>query len=86
MSVQYLIPVPLVFMMTMIVPNSPVHQKEGAQWEEEEEAGGSTGTPTPGADALTDPTRSGMSDARNRRNMDDGEGFHSKGGAEGARN
>ena len=45
-------------MMMMFAPNSLVRQKEGAQGEEEEEAGGrrkagSTGTPTPGADAPT---------------------------------
>ena len=41
--------------------------------EEEEETGGrkkgeTTGTPTASADAPTGPTRSGVSDARNRRN------------------
>ena len=59
-------------MMMMITPNSLVHQKEGAQEEEEEEAGdrrkgSQTGTPTPGAEAPTDPNRSGVSDTRNRR-------------------
>ena len=63
----------------MISPNSLVRQEEGARGEEEgargeeeEEAGarkkaGSTGTPTPGADAPAYPTQSGVSDARNRR-------------------
>ena len=46
--------------MMMIAPKSLVRQKEGVQGEEE--AGGrkkaeSTGTPTPGADALTGSTR-----------------------------
>ena len=55
--------------MIMIDPNSLVRQKEGKT---EEEAGdrrkrGQTGTPTPGEDAPTGPTRSGLSDARNRR-------------------
>ena len=58
--------------MMMIGPNSLVCQKEGVPGEEEEEAGGqrkggSTGTPTLGADASTGPTRYGVSDARNRR-------------------
>ena len=53
-------------------PNSLVRQKKGAQGEEEEEArggrkAGSTGTPTPGADAPIRPSRLGVSDARNRR-------------------
>ena len=47
-------------------------KKEGAQGEKEEEAGGrrnagSTGTPTPGADASPGSTQSGVWDARNRR-------------------
>ena len=51
--------------MVMIVPNSLVCLKEGAQGEEEEEPGGSrkgglTGTPTPGADAFTGPTARNM--------------------------
>ena len=59
-------------MMMIFAPNSLVRQ-EGAQGEEEEEAGGrrkagSTGFPTPGADLPTGPTLSGVSDARNRRN------------------
>ena len=59
-------------MMMIVAPNSLVRQEEGAQGEEEEEAGGrrrvgSIGTPTPGADAPTGPTQSGVSDARNRR-------------------
>ena len=58
--------------MMMFAPNSLARQKEGAQGEEEEDAGvrrkgGPTGTPTPGAGALTGPTLSGVSDARNRR-------------------
>ena len=56
----------------MVAPNSLVRQKEGAQGKEEEEAGGrrrigSVETKTPGADAPTGPTQSGVSDARNRR-------------------
>ena len=56
----------------IVALNSLVHQEKGAQEEEEEEAGSrrwvsSIGTPTPGADALTCPTQSGLSDARNRR-------------------
>ena len=59
-------------LMMMIAPNSLVRQKEGAQGEEEKEVGGRrkegpTGAPTPGTDAPTGPTRSGVSDARNRR-------------------
>ena len=59
-------------MMMMIAPNSLVGQKEGAQGEEKEEAAGRrkrrpTGILTPGVDAATGPTRSGVSDARNRR-------------------
>ena len=55
----------------MFTPKSLVRQKEGAEGEEEEEAGsrrkaGPTGTPTPGADAPTGSTQSGVSDARNR--------------------
>ena len=56
--------------MMMMAPNSLIHQKEGVQGEEEVEnrsKAGSTGTPTPGADAPIGPTRSGMSDARSRR-------------------
>ena len=58
--------------MMMFAPNSLVRQKEGAQGEEEEEAGdrskaSSTGTPTAGAGTPTGPTQSGVSDARNRR-------------------
>ena len=58
-------------MMMIVSPNSLVRQ-EGAQGEEEEEAGGrrrtgSIGTPTPGADAPTGTTQSEMSNARNRR-------------------
>ena len=56
----------IVAFMMMIVPNSLVRQREGAKEEEEEEAGGrrkagSTGIPTPGADAPIGPTRSGVS-------------------------
>ena len=58
----------------IISPSFLVRQKEGAQGEEEEEdqvggqrKRGPTGTPTPGADAPTGPTQSGVSDARNRR-------------------
>ena len=56
----------------MIAPDSLVRQKEEVQGEEEEGAAvqrkaGSTGTPTPGADAPTDPTRSGVSDAMTMR-------------------
>ena len=47
----------------VIVPNSLVRH-EGAQREEE---GGPTGIPTPDAEAPTVPTRSGVSDAKNRR-------------------
>ena len=59
-------------MVMMIAHKSLVNHKEGAQGEEEEEAAGrrrvgSVGTPTPGADAPTGPTQSGVSDARNRR-------------------
>ena len=58
--------------MMMINPNSLVRQKEEVHREEEEEAGsrrkgGPTGTPTPGADAPTGPTRSEVLDAKNRR-------------------
>ena len=56
----------------MFAPNSLVRKKEGIQREEEEEAegqrkAGSTGTPTTDADAPIVPTRSAVSDARNRR-------------------
>ena len=58
--------------MMMIAPNPLVRQKEGAQWEEEEEAGdrrkaGSIGNPKRGADAPIGPTWSGVSDARNEK-------------------
>ena len=57
--------------MMMTAPNSLVCQKKGAQGEEEEAGnrskGGPTGTPTPGAGTPTGPTRSDVSDARNRR-------------------
>ena len=58
--------------MMMIVPNSLCLPKIGAPEEEEEEAAGQrnaglTGTPTPGADAPIRPTRSWVSDARNRK-------------------
>ena len=51
---------------------SLVRKKEGDQREEDEEAGGRRkgrmiGTSTPGMDVPTGPTRSGVSDARNRR-------------------
>ena len=52
----------------MIALNS--RQKEVAQREGEavnRRKGGQTGTPTPGADAPTGPTQSGVSDARNRK-------------------
>ena len=55
-------------MMIMIAPNSLGNQKEGYQGEEEEEAREEAiGATRPGADALTGPTRSGVSDTRNRR-------------------
>ena len=63
----------------MIALNS--RQKEVAQREGEavdRRKGGQTGTPTPGADDLTGSSRSGLSDASNRR-----KGFHSTGRAEG---
>ena len=55
--------------MMIIAPNSLVRQKEGAQGEGAggRRMGGLIGTPTPGADALTGPNWSGVSDARNRR-------------------
>ena len=62
-------------MIMMFAPNSLVHQKQ------EEEAvsrgkAGSSGTLTPGADAPIGPTRSEVSDARNRRkHMDGGVGY-----------
>ena len=60
-----------VSLMMIVAPISLVRQ-EGAQGEEEKEAGGqrrvgSIGTQTRGADAPTGPTQSGVSDARNRR-------------------
>ena len=59
-------------MMMIIAHNSLVRQKKGAQRELEKEAGGRrkggpTRIPTPGEDALTGPTRSGVLDARKRR-------------------
>ena len=61
-------------MMMMIASNSLARQKEGAQGEEEEEEEARNqrkrdqmGTPTPGADGHTGPTRSGVSHARNKR-------------------
>ena len=54
----------------VIVPNFLVRLNEGAQWEDEvggRRKAGLTGTPTPGADAPTGPSRLGVSDARNRR-------------------
>ena len=66
--------------MMMFAPNYFVRQKEGAQGEGEEEAksrrkAGSTGTPTPGADA---PTGVQLSQGCRMRgtgeNMDDGVG------------
>ena len=53
--------------MMMIATISLVQQKKGAQRKEEEKVGGrrkrgQTGIPTPGADAPTGPTRSGVSD------------------------
>ena len=73
-------------MMMMVAHNSLVRQKEGAQGEEEEKAGGRRkGGPTPRVDDPIGLTRSGVSDTRNRtKNMDGAEGFHSIGGAEGA--
>jgi len=57
--------------LIMIAPNSLVRQKKGAQGEEEgagdRRKRGQIRTPTPGADAPTDPTQSGVSDARSRR-------------------
>ena len=75
--------------MTIIAPNSLVHQKEGAGGEEEEVAGGrrkggSTGSITPGTDAPTVQVQLGQW-CRVRgtgENMDDSVGFHSTGGAE----
>ena len=72
--------------MTMNALNSFVRQKEWAQGEEEKEAGvirkrGLTGTPD--ANTPTGPTRTVVSDARNRRNVEGGVRFHSTGGAEG---
>ena len=66
-------------MMMMIAPNSLVCQKERAHGEEEEEAAsgrraGSTGTPTPGADAPIGPTRSGCRMRETGENMDGGKG------------
>ena len=63
----------------MFAPNSLICQKEEAQGEDEEEVGGrrkagSTGTSTPGADAPTGSTQSGVSDARNRRKHGGGVG------------
>ena len=56
----------------IIALNSLIRQKEGALGEEEEAGGrkkvGPTGNLKPSADALTGPTLSGVSDARNRRN------------------
>ena len=59
-------------LMMMIAPNSLVHQKEGAQGQNEGEVGdrrkgNRTGSPTSGTDAPTGPTRSGVSDAKNMR-------------------
>ena len=69
-------------------PNSIVSQIQGAQGKEE--AGSwrkvePIGTPTLGADAPTVSTRSGVSDAGNRKNMDDGVGFYTTEWVEGAR-
>ena len=55
------------FVMIMIAPNSLVRQKEKAQGEEE--TWSKKETPTPGADAPIGPTRSGVTDARNRRKL-----------------
>ena len=59
-------------MIMMIAPDSLARQKKGAHGEEEEESGdrrmgGQTGTPTPGADAPTGPSRSEVLDVRNSR-------------------
>ena len=54
-------------MMMMIAHNSLARQKEQAQGEKEEEVGGQIRTPTPDVDAPIGPTRSGVSDASNRR-------------------
>ena len=76
--------------MMIVAPNSLV-RLEVAQEGEEEEAGGrrrigSIGTPTPGADAPTGPTQSGVSDARNRRKHGRWcEILYSTGGAQGAK-
>ena len=56
----------------MIFALTLLSAKRRSQGEKEEEAGGerkagSTGTPTPGVDALTGSTESGVSDVRNRR-------------------
>ena len=75
----------------MIAPNSLVRQKEEAQGMEEEGAGGqrkggTTGIPTPGADAPIGPTWSGVFDVRSREKIMGGDvGFQSTGGAEGTR-
>ena len=63
--------------MMMTTSISLVRQKKGEE-EEEEEAGcrrRGKGTLKPGADSPIGPTRSGVSDARNRRKMDCGVGF-----------
>jgi len=56
----------------MIAPNSLFRQTVGDHGEEEEETGsqrkgGTTGTPTPGADAPTGLILSAVSNVRNRR-------------------
>ena len=58
--------------MMMIAPNSFACQKEMAQGKEKEKAGdqrkgGQKGTPMPGAVPPIDPSRSRVSDVRNRR-------------------
>ena len=77
-------------MMMIIAPNSLVREKEvhGDEKEEtrDQRMGGQTEIPTPGSDALTGPSRSRVSDARNRKkNMGGGVKFYSTGGAEGAK-
>ena len=67
----------LVLLIVMIAPDSPVRQKEGDQAEEEEEArdrreGDQRGTPTPGAYTPTGQSRSGVSDAWNKRKQKHG--------------
>ena len=69
----------------IIAPNSPARQKKVEEEAGDRTKGGQTGTPTPGVDTPTGPFLSGVSDARNKRKDRGGVGFHSTGGAEGAR-